>query len=549
MADKTIRYNIDDKGVAASNDRIRRSFEDTQKKIIDTQKEGRKLSLEEIKDLEKKIRLQEQLNKQQEQQLRKDIETRTVGYKEQQFKLDDWVRQRNALGRDLPPERKAAWDRETNLRADVQRESISRQKQDILHRRKEYSDTREDNKKQISELRNITDTIKGESVKGRRDTGMMLNRVLSGGVGNALSGNLGGLVSMPMSIMGGLAGAALLSKFINNIQGFESTSTRLASATQLPYGLAKMITAGAAIPGLGIGQKEAIEMMSMFTGSAKRFVGGSEFAGLAGMGVTRGISNEQIAQLLSLQRYSGVSPFGAVSGFENFTGNRGLLRVPELLDSYLRVANQILQKTGRIDAISLQQTMMSIGKSYGVQGVNLDRMVGNLSTVSGTTTNPILRAMQMETLRSLNPNMSTWEMQGVLENPTANPQYMKAFVNRMSKFGGGGDWTKFALMNMGFGSYSDIEKITSGQFQLAGRPSDSGSKELQDKYLQSGADMTGTLTKLSSTLGQLYDIMVGGGWKAPTNPVLGIYSGAAQYEKALEDATYRGTERALQKHR
>ncbi len=46
------------------------------------------------KILKKKIHLQKELNRQKEEQIRRDIENRKIGWQEQKLELDKWVKQR-----------------------------------------------------------------------------------------------------------------------------------------------------------------------------------------------------------------------------------------------------------------------------------------------------------------------------------------------------------------------------------------------------------------------------------------------------------------------
>jgi len=549
MADKTIRYNIDDKGVSQSNEKIRRSFEETQKKVLDAQKESKRLSRDEIADIEKKIKLQEQLNRQKEEQLKREIEDRNISVQRQKLELENWKRRRREQAEGMTGGEREAFVRETAVRSGVRQESISRQKSDILDRKKEYTETRDSGRKQITELRNITDTIKKESLTGRRDTGMLMNRIV-GGASSSMSGGLAGTISGvgmmvggPMAIIGGLAMLANMTK------GYQQNLRQFAVSTQLPASVANMMAPGFRNSALGMSSNEMMAKSGLFTSNAGKWIMGGELSGLMGAQISRGLSDQQMAQLLSIQRYSGTSALGTVSGFENYmkAGNKSLIKLPELLSSYLSIANSILQKTGRVDAISLQQTMMSVGKSYGVQGIGLDRMMNNLTTVSGNSSNSILRAIQMETLRSMNPNMTTWQMQGILENPTKNPEYMKQFINRMSKFGGGGDWTKFALLNMGFGSTSEIEKIVGGNFELAGRPTDSGGKATQDKYVNEAGKYVGSLEKVETMLGSIKDLLMQNLSKISDDITSAFTKDNVRH--SLQSSVYHGTSQALKENR
>ncbi len=396
-------------------------------------------------------------------------------------------------------------------------------------------------------------------MENRKSIGSVVNRVAggamtasSGGVGGVISGvggvisGVGSMFSLPMALVAGLATVTKMT------DSYQRELSKFSVSTQQPMWFANILATGLRDSSLGLSSSEAMDKISSFTPAAGRIVMGDELYGLIGAQLSRSISDQQISQLLSIQRYSGGSSINSIAGFEDYLrkNNQSIVKLPEILTSYLQVANQILQKTGRIDSTSLQQTMMSIGKSYGVEGINLDRLTNNLLNVSGSgVSNPVLRSIQMETLRSLYPNMSTWQMQGILENPTQDPNYMKAFIDRAKNMGGGGDWTKFFLMSSGFGSFSDIEKITKNNFNLTKRPVDSEEKEAQDRYYyyQQGSKYVGSLQKLGTDIGAIKDHLLQNS-SLVFDLILGIFGYGGSFYESQTQSIQKGVDAALKQN-
>lgn len=508
MADKQIRFNVEGADrVAAAYDVIRRK----QEEITNL---GRKTSKEEQDDLNRRLKALKELHRQQEQNYRDELNLRQLAAQQDALAIREYQQQRAEQSKSLRGDKRKKFDEDTQAVVEEYQRNDIRERQQTINLRREYQEQRQSNKKQIDEIRNVSETIRGEGTKTRRDNGEVISRISSGGM-TMMGGNLGNMIGGLLRFAGPAAAVGMLaSAVINQTKERQNALTGFAASSDLSNTEAVYRSAALRNPSLGLDAITASNKAVMYSRSSgldlMRSGTERDIFGIAGLQIARGFSDQQIQQLLAIQRYSGNSIFGQTNTLEEFTRRRdgNIVKLPEILDQYLRVANEILNRTGRLDASSIQQVLTSVSSSYGLSGVPLDRMSSGIMNLGKDQGSGIMRAFRMETLRKMYPSMSTWDMVGIMEDPTRDPKYLQEIVNRSKKMGGGGDWTKFFLMSQGF-SYSEVDKLMKGDFKLSemsyGKSDD---KMLQNKYLTEGESKVGNIQQLETSIGALTDSVV-----------------------------------------
>jgi len=173
------------------------------------------------------------------------------------------------------------------------------------------------------------------------------------------------------------------------------------------------------------------------------------------------LSEQQILSATKVGRYSTSTKDVDIdiSRLQSYLIQSGqsVARLPELMDTYLSISNQILQKTGSVNTTETIQTLANIGQSYGVSGVNLDRFTNIFQGGLSRSSNPQMQALQFRVMSDLNPNASLWEIQKKMRKPLEAKGYREAMVNRFKTMYGGSDLGKQALL-AAFEPYGAVEE-------------------------------------------------------------------------------------------
>lgn len=489
MADKTIRWQVDGTNVLRAQNEISQNEEKANLR-------KRSYSKEEISDIEKQIKLIKEKLRLEEEVARKKILSREqdIRYAEQLNRQEILDRRSQAEG--MTGDARSKFNRETSrIELEGNRE-LSKEKLQLLDQKNAFNDLKETNKKQLEELKGIGDSLDKGS-KG--SSGAAFGNIAQ----IATSGNLSSMIT-GAGIMAGVGGyATAIATGIMIARNYESGEQAFRVATQKSKGSYESeFGKSALLNTMGIGLSDYFNSTSGFIRARGGNLSDRSERYLAA-GVSRGISDEQLQGLLKTERYGGGYAMQAMSAFETYLKSSGksLVQLPEILSSYLNIANSILSKTGRVDSLAIQTMMMSVGKSYGVEGTNLDRLTSSIMGVTGKSQNPLLRSMQLETARSLNPNASMWELEGMLQNPEKYPEYQKKLLDRYKNIGGGGDYSKFALESMGF-AYEDVNRVTSKEFQIT-KPTKLDGQQIANiggEYIKSAQEVVGGINSLIPTL-------------------------------------------------
>lgn len=543
MTDKTIRYTIDDKGVSQANSKIRQSYEDLNKDLTHMSASQRKLGKDEIKDIQDKIKLLKQKNDLEEAALRKRIQDKQLEIQLAEKDLALWKARRIDDASKLPSTSRGKFVAETTREENRRRSAITEERVSVLDDRAQYADIRDKNKKQISELQNISHTLNRNTDKTIRSTENVFSNVFRG----ITSGSVGGAASM-LGMMGAAGGVASLvvGTMTANYKKLEDEVTASAVKLQIPVLLAKALAIQSRDKTLGMSGAEILNKVSTFSGPAGRYMTVDETRPIIGSQVARGFTDQQINQLISINRYTGRSVLGTTSDLERYAMSRdkSLAKLPELLDFYLKISSEILNRTGRVDAIGVQQSMTSVGKSYGVSGLQLERTMTGLTQLSTLSDNPVLLSIQQQAFRKLYPGKSPIEMLKALQNPAEDPKLMEEIRGRLSRFGGGGVYGTLGMTSLLGGDVYTAERLMKGGIGVEPRvkePASSTQKDIENKIYTEAGDYVGSMQSLANKLGSILDFLNKGPLvlESILNPDF-----HRSLERTMENATYKGSSRA-----
>jgi len=152
---------------------------------------------------------------------------------------------------------------------------------------------------------------------------------------------------------------------------------------------------------------------------------------------------------------------------------------------------------------------MSVGKSYNVSGLQLDKTMGGLTQLSTLSDNPVLLSIQQQAFRKLYPNKDPWEMTKMLQNPAEHPELMREILGGVSKFGGGGMYTKMGMASLGVDPYT-VDRLMKGQLTIepSGKElTNSTQKEVETKYYEASKDFVSGLSRIETFLGKMPEFL------------------------------------------
>jgi hypothetical protein len=497
MVDKTIRFGVE----AGDLSRIRALIDKGNKDDINAARE-------ELDIVKKKNKEAEEAERDFHRRRRQSIET-------QKAELELWRHKRqeeaSRIGRQDVPQ----FNRETRRQEAERRRDIAQDKIDFINEKKEFEEQRRNSKKQIQKLDELIDTSKQEGSKGRQSTE---NALKGANIASGLAtGNIQGVLRSlgPAGMMAGILGGTIWGAVRNSESGLQKFGMMQGTSPYLSSVMAMNLGSDMDLTKIGLKRKEFFEkyIFPYSTALGKDITwetGGLDLSKqLYSASRSRNLGDGQIEGLLSIQRYSGRSGLGTISVFEDYlkASGRSLIQLPEILQTYISTANSILNRTGGVDPRALEQTLTSIGQSYNVEGVNLDRMTRGIEGMGSISGNPLMLSIQQQVLRGLYPKKSQWEMMSIMENPLQHPEYIQALMKRMTTFGGGADYSKFMMLSMlePYGMKStDIEKMFTKGFV----PSDiKKSTNKGDQYIRQAEMQTGSTTEVVAKLGNVVDLL------------------------------------------
>jgi hypothetical protein len=546
MEDKKIRIGVDGKAAENFQSKMRQSADQLAKEMIRSSMQYSNSSKEVLRDLNEQIRAIEKRNK--------------LDFEFRKGRLDS-AHQGGAINEDQYKSKisnLSSDSREDKLQTSLLREIVEQikttSKEEIRENRIGVSrrisegkvgDTEEEKLKTIIQK----DSLSGGSVR-QRSGGASLGGVSSLFRG-AASGDMGGMVSGASGMIGSVGGgaamgvaAAVAAVGLLLDQTKKSESNFKKYAITFEKSLQSIIQSAPAVRGtskqLALSPEEYLSKISDYAISSGK-TSGESFNQLAFAGTSRNIADPQIQQLLATQRYSrSGDSIGTVSSLENYLKEtkQPLLRLPELLGSYLQVANGVLSRTGTLDSEALQRSVTAIGSTYNVNGMQLGRMTSGIESGLMKSQNPVARALQYQTLSSIHPNMSLWGMNKTMEDPLSDEKYMKSMIGKIKGMGGGGENAKF-MMKQFFPQLSanEVDKIfSSGSLHNV-------SKGGNIDYVKEVEPIMGQVEVFASSIGKMKDEMV-----ADFSSLLSAIFGTPENKKAISSAVEEGTTRANSKN-
>lgn len=542
MTDKTIRYTIDDKGVSQANSKIRQSYEDLNKDLTHMSASQRKLGKDEIKDIQDKIKLLKQKNDLEEAALRKRIQDKQLEIQLAEKDLALWKARRVDDASKVSTAGRGKFVAETTREENRRRSALTEERVSVLDDRAQYADIRDKNKKQISELQNISHTLNRNTDKTIRSTEGIFSNIFRG----SASGSASGFASM---LLGGAGAAALVAgTAIAVTKSYQDGLKKYSSIMASPLSNSMWAGLSARDIGLGVSGTEVLNKKAAFSVSAGRKLSDDETKAYMGVTMSRGISDQQISQLLNISRYSNRSPLGTKEDFESYINKTGksLVRLPEILETYLRVSNEILNRTGRVDARGVQQSIMSVGNSYGVSGLQLDRTMSGLTQLSTLSDNPVLLSIQQQAFRKLYPGKGPIDMLKALQNPTEDPKLMEEIRGRMSRFGGGGVYGTLGMTSLLGGDVYTAERLMKSGIKVEPKGeavTRAKEVELEHKNYEIGKDFAGSIAQMETALGYIKDNTA-----LIVSSMIDIFKEHGVVERANTRAIETGTSNALRKN-
>ena len=509
--DKKIRFNIDAREAQAFQDKMRESAKSMAVDIVNYARTQSSSAKETIQLIEEQIRLIEKRNR-----LDREVASGALAGR---FATGEISRKQYGAGlADIESQ-----SRQDNITTKLLRELIETTKQTS---RDEIRVNRESARRTVraghsdDEMANLRRIYLEEGLgpegSGSRGGGGM-GAQMGAMVSPMMTGNLTGILGAASRFLGPAAILGLMTSVgLAIYKDYENASQSYAVANQIPLRDAILQAANRTNPNLGLRGIEIVQREA----TLMRSYGGAlneSTEGLIGAGISRGISDQALSQLMGVTRFSGGSGISVISNLENFLekAERPLIRLPELLESYLKKSDEILRSTGVLNAEGLQQTIASISKSYNVESYNLDRMMGVITGAAGPQSkNPILESIKLQTLKELYPEQSMWDRYGIMTHAAENPEYLQALMGNLRKFGTnvGRTGQGFALANMLGGGFDDINRILEGEFRVEQLPKDTSGKtrkerdeELADSYEKAAKEMVGSIRQLETTLSDIKD--------------------------------------------
>ena len=340
------------------------------------------------------------------------------------------------------------------------------------------------------------------------------------------SGNMMGMLAGARGLMMNPAAAAILLPLAITgggvAAGMNATeqlrSYMIATQTGASSILGERINRGGVFHNIGL---ETNEGMNLY-GNVLRATGGmrvseNELLTLASVTRSRDISPELLNQTVGFQRYSNSGgAMTVVTAFEKALQRlypedfkRKLVQLPEMMNVYNSLAQQMVQTTGGVNTEAMSAFISGIQGGFGVEGQNLQRYASGMMRGFGGSKNSFVRMMQFNALRRVNPNMSYQGALEALEDPTSNVDYMRVMERQMRSQG----LTLYRswMQSMGLGAKEARQAFESGDFEKAFEIMKSGKektipseKENLNKYFGEAQKYQ---SQVQSTLDEIKDLL------------------------------------------
>lgn len=194
-------------------------------------------------------------------------------------------------------------------------------------------------------------------------------------------------------------------------------------------------------------------------------------------GKIRGLSEDDAASVLATTRFdrSGRTGANVVQAFD--TNLQGLGKsdqyiastLGEYLQSFNRMAENVLNRTGGINTAGIVRSMTSIQNATGMEGRQLERVQNSLMG-NNISQDDVSQALLLRTAREVaGPDVQLSDLQAMIEQMPEKPELQQKFFERIQKMTGGGEMgrqvMKSIFPNLSMTDIIDLEKATGNDAQ------------------------------------------------------------------------------------
>lgn len=194
-------------------------------------------------------------------------------------------------------------------------------------------------------------------------------------------------------------------------------------------------------------------------------------------GKIRGLSEDDAASVLATTRFdrSGRTGANVVQAFD--TNLQGLGKsdqyiastLGEYLQSFNRMAENVLNRTGGINTAGIVRSMTSIQNATGMEGRQLERVQNSLMG-NNISQDDFSQALLLRTAREVaGPDAQLSDLQAMIEQMPEKPELQQKFFERIQKMTGGGEMgrqvMKSIFPNLSMTDIIDLEKATGNDAQ------------------------------------------------------------------------------------
>lgn len=194
-------------------------------------------------------------------------------------------------------------------------------------------------------------------------------------------------------------------------------------------------------------------------------------------GKIRGLSEDDAASVLATTRFdrSGRTGANVVQAFD--TNLQGLGKsdqyiastLGEYLQSFNRMAENVLNRTGGINTAGIVRSMTSIQNATGMEGRQLERVQNSLMG-NNISQDDVSQALLLRTAREVaGPDAQLSDLQAMIEQMPEKPELQQKFFERIQKMTGGGEMgrqvMKSIFPNLSMTDIIDLEKATENDAQ------------------------------------------------------------------------------------
>lgn len=194
-------------------------------------------------------------------------------------------------------------------------------------------------------------------------------------------------------------------------------------------------------------------------------------------GKIRGLSEDDAASVLATTRFdrSGRTGANVVQTFD--TNLQGLGKsdqyiastLGEYLQSFNRMAENVLNRTGGINTAGIVRSMTSIQNATGMEGRQLERVQNSLMG-NNISQDDVSQALLLRTAREVaGPDAQLSDLQAMIEQMPEKPELQQQFFERIQKMTGGGEMgrqvMKSIFPNLSMTDIIDLEKATGNDVQ------------------------------------------------------------------------------------